>query len=207
MTDPVDESRLLAMRFESDLEAAVKRYDPRKYACVASWKMRLALAKRDKMSIWRPHDLIHSIEACCAYHRRGRSDPITHDSIARVLNVYYQYSDQYVTHLLTKEQKLAMALRVMAAQQFPFQHQPHYRDFGRVYAVFVQNDPLPETTAWLRERFGITPFSWLAVSIGIMALVIRLANLCYGSSLGGWGRIKRTHSNDRRTQTQEETSP
>lgn len=167
----VDLSRLNAIRFEEDLEAAVKRYDPADYAAEASKKLCAGLDGTAKISTWRPHHLIHSMEACCAYHRRGRADPVTRDSLAKVMNVYHEHSDPHVMHLLTEEQKLAMALRIMASQQFPFQYRPMYHDFARPFAIFVYNDPMPKTAQSFETKYGLHPRAWMELCYGIFALV------------------------------------
>ncbi len=168
----VDESRLRALRFDDDLEAKLKPFDPKDYACAASTQMNEALDGRARVAIWRPHDSIHSIEASCAFRRRHSRAQVSRNDLAKVMNVYSKHPDQYVMHLLEKEQNLELAFRVMALQQFPFQYRPHYQDFGRVYAIFVKDDPLARTADLLTSRFGVTPFSWLAVAFAVGALVI-----------------------------------
>ena len=169
----LDESKLKVMRFESELEGALKRFDACQYALAASKQLKAALANSETMySRWRPHHLMHSIEACCAYHRRGRADAITTGRLARVMNVYHDHPDQYVDYLLAVEQKLGLPFRVMYAEQIRFQEKPRETDFGRCYLLFVKNSPLPETTKWLLAKYGLSPDDWFTVAVGATTLVV-----------------------------------
>lgn len=168
----IDQSKLKAMRFESELVDHLKRHHPWDYACAVSAKIDAALKRRVKPGQWRPHDLLHSIEANCASHRRNRRELVTEHRLAKVMNVYANHPDQYVEHLLSEEKKLHLAFRVMFAQQIPIQYQPNYLDLGRCYILYVKDDPLPETAEWLKAKHRLTPYEWFALASGILAMTM-----------------------------------
>lgn len=163
------EARCKARRFHNDLEDELKRYEPSSYIRAASTRISDALSDRMSMARWRPHDLIHSIEAMCAYRRGHRSVIADNRALARVMNVYHAHCDPYIHHVLSAEQDLHLAFRTMAVQQFPFQYQGHLRDIARAYSVFGKG--LGRTTAMFAADHGLSLLDWFRVSICCFAFL------------------------------------
>lgn len=163
------EARSAARRFHSSLEEQLKRYDAVSYVLAAAARISEALNGRVSMARWRPHDLIHSIEAMCAFRRGHRSTVADTRALARVLNVYHEHDDPYINYLLTTEQNLHLALRTMATQQFPFQYKPHYRDIGRAYSVFGKG--LNRTSQLFQDQYDLSILDWFRLSLCCFALL------------------------------------
>ena len=162
----VDEAKLTAMHFDEELEDQLKRLDPVEYACAGSEKARLALAGKVYPGHWRPHHLMHSIEASCAYHRRYKREEVTEKRLRQIMNLYNEYPEPYSHHLLANEQKLDLAMRVMHEQQMPLQRRVIRNDIARAQCLLVRNDPIPQTNEWLQQHHQLTAFEWLALAFG-----------------------------------------
>lgn len=190
MTETSDvEARSAARRFHSSLEGQLKKYDAIPYVITASACIKEAMNGQKDKAQWRMHQLIHSIEAMCAYRRGHRSTIPDDRALAKVLNVYYEYDDPYTHYLLEVEQDLHLAFRTMATQQFPFQYRPHYRDIARAYSVFCKG--LDQTAQLFEKDYGLSIIDWFRVSVCCFALInsdlASVVTTKQAMSAAGWG--------------------
>jgi hypothetical protein len=130
------QARRAAEGFHTALEGELKKYKATSFILAASSQLVDVQEGRASLACWRPHDLIHAIEAMCAYRRGHRSICADQRALARVMNVYVKHEDPYTSHLLSVEQSVHLAFRTMAMQQFAFQYWAHYRDVARAYSIF-----------------------------------------------------------------------
>jgi hypothetical protein len=93
-TDDRDLTAARAMQsLYAGLEAILKRHQPQDYAIFAAKKLAEAFENKASLAHFRPHHMLHSIEANCAYSRGQNHDRVDFNRLARVMNVYFNHED------------------------------------------------------------------------------------------------------------------
>jgi len=157
--EAVRKANLKMLSYYDDLEKKVKRHLPRKYIIYIA--ERLTQCRRDLKEFTKtpPHNLLHSIEANCAYHKDGYDEPLSWNRFAKIMNLYHDYGDSPFLTYTIKENPERFFL-MMARQQFELQNTPSKSYMARVWSLFVNNP----YTALLREeskkKFGISMEQW-----------------------------------------------
>lgn len=163
------EARAEARRFHEELESLLKRFDPGHFVLGCSEQIGQVLDGKAMPKYWRPHHLIHAIEAMCAYMRGHRTLQLDRAWLAKVMNFYHDHEDTHIHHVLVVEQDMHLAVHNMASQQFQFQYNPHYRDMARGFAVL--GNGLRVTADRFESKYGLTVNDWFRVTLCCFALL------------------------------------
>jgi len=151
-------------RFYADLEALLKRHQPRDYAIFATQHLHAVFDDTKKCAQFPPHQMLHSIEANCAYARGHNSDPVDLNRLARVMNVYHGHRDPLKAGHLEAE-KLTLFFLVMHREQMEIQYFHSKAAIARNYALFIADTPMPKLLAEFQAAYGLTFEDWLTLCL------------------------------------------
>jgi len=151
------------LEFYDTIEKKVKRHRPEEYIPYCAQRLSEFHRDVDKISKIPPHNLLHSIEANCAYYKSGYDDQVTWKSFAQIMNLYQDYGDNpFLSYTISEN--IDRLFLMMARQQFELQNKPSRVHMARVWSLFVEN-PYTITLAEQFERvFGISFKQWLHLS-------------------------------------------
>src|SRR5262249_41911736 len=106
--------------------------------------------------------LVHAIEAACAYSRRQNYDPITDNGIARLMNVYHDFTDPMQIDSL--KGSFHHFMHLLYREQIELQYQQSRDALARDLTIFAGDGSLPKSAKAFEARFGLTPFQWIKLS-------------------------------------------
>jgi hypothetical protein len=173
-------ARRNAKQFDIELETLLKRHLPYDYATFASARLWTALEEMNagnpnKFAQTPPHRVIHSIEANCAYCRRHGYEKVDLNRLFRVMNVYHGYDDPLQFGMLEDcgegKRDIQNFFLVMWREQMELQFSHSKPELARTWRLFAADDPIPATTQWLREAFGVTPVEWIQLCFAVHTAV------------------------------------
>lgn len=143
------------------LERKLKRHAPRDYITWMSKRLAESWLDDKKFIQIPPHRLIHSIEANCAYWKTGYRDPVTPNTVAKIMNTYSNFVDTY--QLNTISESLERFFLLMHREQIPLQKRASWANFLRSWVLFVQYNSMAESRRKFHSHYGITMDQWLKV--------------------------------------------
>jgi hypothetical protein len=161
-----ESSRLRVLRFENALEDVVKRHRSLDWAIAAARKLK-SISDNYDGPVWAPYELLHSIEACCAYSRGNRNEPVTELRLRQAVNVFRDDDSPYEEYLLTETADIAMYMLVQFRKQIEVQeNRLETRHLtGRYHHMFGRNKSICDCQGILQTHFGLTLDSWAAYCI------------------------------------------
>lgn len=149
-----------ATRFQQEVERCVKRCNPAELAISLSTVINRVHSNPDLMAQWPIHYMMHAIEACCAYHRRGYNEPITETLLRKIINVYNTYYDPLSEYHLTESNRLDVFFAMYARQQFYLQGSASRFDLARGVLLFNEAS-YPKTSIACLNEFGFGFQDWM----------------------------------------------
>lgn len=143
----------------SELKKKLKRIPPQSY--IPFCAKRLADCSRNLHEFRKtpPHDLLHSIEANCAYYNDGYSDTIDWDSFVKIMNLYRQYDDNQFLSYTIKENSDRFFL-MMRRQQFALQKTATKSYMARVWSIFVNNHYTSKLADDFQRKYSFSYEQW-----------------------------------------------
>jgi hypothetical protein len=148
----------------ADLETLLKRHRPRDYAIFATQHLEAVFDDTKKYAQFSPHQVLHSIEANCAYARGHNSDPVDINRLARTMNVYHGHRDPLKAGHLAAE-KLTLFFLVMHREQMEIQYFHSKAAIARNCALFLADTPMPKLLAEFQAAYGLTFEDWLTLCL------------------------------------------
>jgi len=159
-TSTVDEQNLrtaeVMRQLYGRLEDVLKRHRPEEYAAVVTQCLR----KFRESHAVPPHWALHSIEASCAYARGHNSDPVTIDRVRRVLDVYANHVDPYLSKLSEDREAHLFGL-AMYREQMEIQCGWSQVEGRRNVLLFDPKISIPGLAKEFHSRHGISTHSWI----------------------------------------------
>jgi hypothetical protein len=146
--------------FYGNLESVLKRHQPIAYAPYAAQRLAAAFERPTMLAQIRPHHLLHSIEANCAYTRKQNRDSVDSNRIARIMNVYYQHRDPLHSGLCADD-KLDLLFLVMYREQIELQYSYSQDELARNQELFVSNNPMPKLSGEFLGEYGLSFDAWI----------------------------------------------
>jgi len=143
------------------LERKLKRHAPRDYIIWMSKRFAESWLDNKKFVQTPPHRIIHSIEANCAYWKKGYREPVTWDAVAKIMNIYHAFVDTY--QLNTISESLERFFLMMHREQIPLQKRSSWSNFLRSWVLFVQDDSMAKSRRKFYSSYGITMEQWVKV--------------------------------------------
>ena len=143
------------------LERKLKRHAPRDYIIWMSKRFAESWLDDKKFIQTPPHRIIHSIEANCAYWKKGYREPVTWNAVAGIMNIYHDFVDIY--QLNTIPESLERFFLLMYREQIPLQKRASWAHFLRSWVLFVQDDSMAESRREFHSHYGITMDQWVKV--------------------------------------------
>lgn len=157
--EAVRKTNIIMMELYDALEKKLKRYPPQVYIPYCSQQITKSRENPKFLSKLPPHNLIHSIEANCAYHKSGYSDPINWDKFAKIMNVYYDYGDNpfqsYTIH-----ENIERFILMMHRQQFALQEGVSNSHLARTWSLFVNNAYMAKLSEEFEQKYKFTFEQW-----------------------------------------------
>jgi hypothetical protein len=143
------------------LKRKLKRHAPRDYIIWMSKRLAESWLDDKKFKQTPPHRIIHSIEANCAYWKKGYREPVTWNAVAGIMNIYHDFVDIY--QLNTIPESLERFFLLMYREQIPLQKRASWAHFLRSWVLFVQDDSMAESRREFHSHYGITMDQWVKV--------------------------------------------
>jgi hypothetical protein len=143
------------------LERKLKRHAPRDYITWMSKRFAESWSDDKKLVQTPPHRIIHSIEANCAYWKKGYREPVTWNAVAGIMNIYHEFVDTY--QLNTMSDSLDRFFLLMYREQIPLQQRASWAPLLRSWVLFVQNDSMAESRREFDRHYGISMDQWIKV--------------------------------------------
>ena len=141
------------------LERKLKRHAPRDYITWMSKRLAESWLDDKKFIQIPPHRIIHSIEANCAYWKKGYREPVTWNTIVRIINIYHDFVDTY--QLNTISESLERFFLLMHREQLPLQKRASWAHFLRSWVLFVCDDSMTKSRSEFHSHFGIAMDQWV----------------------------------------------
>jgi hypothetical protein len=108
-----------------------------------------------------PHRIIHSIEANCAYWKQGYREPVTRQSVARIMNVYHSFTDPYQFNTISES--LDRTFLLMHREQIYLQKRASWAHLLRSWVLFVHDGSMEKSSQEFYFHFGINMDQWIKV--------------------------------------------
>lgn len=143
------------------LERKLKRHAPRDYIICMSKRFTESWLDDKKFLQTPPHRIIHSIEANCAYWKKGYRDPVTPNVVNKIMNIYHDFVDTYQLNMISES--IERFFLLMYREQIPLQKRASWAHFLRSWVLFVQNDSMVESRVKFHSHFGIMMDQWVKV--------------------------------------------
>lgn len=165
-----DDSRLRVIRFENALEAVVKRHKPIDWAQAAANKLAIV-----SNPMWTAFELLHSIEASCAYARGYLNDPVTEYRLRQAVNAFRMNEEPYEEHVLMEDDDVHMFMQLLFRRQIEVQeHSIETRHMlGRFHLMFGKPDLANKSLAILDAIYGLTLDAWATYCIGAYGQAVK----------------------------------
>lgn len=161
------------------IESLLKNVDPDAYVTAAARRLAEAFGDRNLWAQWRPHHLLHSMELCCAVHRRDRNKPTTEAVLRRVMNAYIDFEEPYGRIQLKGEKWPQLFFLALGRQQFTAQEDygKGKRNLGRCVELFCCEQSFGECGKRFRSEFGLDLEGWIFFcwAVNLVALEQQLA--------------------------------
>jgi hypothetical protein len=141
------------------LERKLKRHAPRDYIIWMSKRLAESWLDDKKFIQAPPHRIIHSIEANCAYWKKGYREPVTWNAVVGIMNIYHEFVDTY--QLNTISESIERFFLLMHREQIPLQKRASWAHFLRSWVLFVQGDSMAESRREFHSHYGITMDQWV----------------------------------------------
>lgn len=143
------------------LERKLKRHAPRDYITWMSKRLAESWLDDKKFKQAPPHRIIHSIEANCAYWKKGYREPVTWNSVVGIMNIYHDFVDTY--QLNTISESLDRFFLLMYREQILLQQRASWAHLLRSWVLFVRDDLMTESRREFNSHYGITMDQWIKV--------------------------------------------
>ena len=143
------------------LERKLKRHAPRDYIIWMSKRFAESWLDDKKFIQTPPHRIIHSIEANCAYWKRGYREPVIWNAVAKIMNIYHNFVDTY--QLNTISESLDRTFLLMHREQIPLQKRASWAHFLRSWVLFVRDTSMADSRREFHSQYGITMDQWVKV--------------------------------------------
>ncbi|MBN1787565.1 MAG: hypothetical protein JW806_04140 [Sedimentisphaerales bacterium] len=151
--------KLQVMKFYDALEKRIKRHPPQKYISYCAKRFTQCRNDIKKFVQSPPHNLLHSIEANCAYYKEGYTEPVSWNKFARIMNVYHDYGDNLFLNYTIEENSDRFFL-MMAKQQFELQDTPSKGYMARVWSLFVDNLYTVKLAKEFQQKYKMSMEQW-----------------------------------------------
>jgi len=145
--------------FYDELRKKLKKLPPRTYIPYCSKIMSQNSGDMKKLSQMPPHNLIHSIEANCAYHRNCYTEEVDWNKFRKIVNGYHAFNDTPFLHY-TIQEKAERFLLMMERQQIELQQRASGVFLARVWSLFVNNSHMGKLSERFQEVHGFTLEQW-----------------------------------------------
>ncbi len=143
------------------LERKLKRHAPRDYITWMSKRLTESWLDDKKFIQIPPHRIIHSIEANCAYWKKGYREPVTWNAVAKIMNTYQSFVDTY--QLNTISESIERFFLLMYREQIPLQKRASWTHFLRSWILFVRDVSMAESRREFHSHYRITMDQWVKV--------------------------------------------
>ena len=163
---PIDPSKEDAKKkvadFAANLERRLKNLRPRDYLPFAAATLRKVLERQEIWDTYPPHFILHSMEANCAFHRRGLHAKVGRRIFDKVMKLYTSYDPPADLHALEKNTDVETDLFMLAKarQQFPIQSTWGTNDLAAGIMIF-QEKHFPNVHRLFQSKFGIGFAEWI----------------------------------------------
>jgi hypothetical protein len=143
------------------LERKLKRHAPRDYITWMSKRLAESWLDDKKFIQTPPHRIIHSIEADCAYWKKGYREPVTWNAVAQIMNIYHDFVDTY--QLNTISESLGRFFLLMFREQILLQQRASLAHLLRSWVLFARDDSMTESRREFSSHYRIGMDQWIKV--------------------------------------------
>jgi len=143
------------------LERKLKRHAPRDYIIWMTKRFAESWLDEKKFIQTPPHRIIHSIEANCAYWKKGYREPVTWNAVAKIMNTYQSFVDTY--QLNTISESIERFFLLMYREQIPLQKRASWAHFLRSWILFVRDVSLSKSRREFYSHYRITMDQWVKI--------------------------------------------
>ncbi len=145
------------------LERKVKRHAPRDYITWMSKRLAESWLDNKKFVQTPPYRIMHSIEANCAYWKKGYRDSVTWDAVVGIMNVYHDFVDTYQLNAISES--LERFFLMMYREQIPLQKKASWAHFLRSWVLFARDGSMTESRREFYSHYGIAMDQWVKVCL------------------------------------------
>lgn len=140
------------------------RHDPSEYVPLAARKLAWVLENTaERGRYWPPHFLLHSMELCCAVHRRGYAQPITEERLRKIIRAYQDLEAPTAEWLLPGDQPFERFFAALKRQQLRVQYGAGEYDLARSLFVFGGEGRMKRSQRQFVSATGLTFDQWVFV--------------------------------------------
>ena len=156
----------IVAEFTRSLERRLRNLRPKEYLPFAASTLRLVLENDDTWRRYPPHFILHSMEANCAFYRRGLHSEIKPRTFERIMNVYRDFADPAALHTLGQGKLTDSDLVILAAarQQSVVQDKWGRYDLACGFLIFLQGS-FDTTEPLFQRKFGLSFTEWIMVCL------------------------------------------
>lgn len=142
------------------LEGKLKRYQPREYILWMSKHLAEAWGDFNELAKIPPHRIMHSIEANCAYWKKGYADKVNWNTVAKVMNTtYHDWTDPFL--LAAIPENINRFMLMMYREQIELQKSTSWSYIMRVWRLFVRSPSMRKSNQEFQVEFGLTMDQWV----------------------------------------------
>lgn len=148
--------------FTESLKRRLRNFHPRDYLPFAAQKLRWVMENRDAWRRYPPHFILQSMEANCAFHRRGHHAAIKARAFEKLIDVYADFDDPAAMYTLDQGRMtdLDLFMLAQARQQFVVQEEWGIYDFASAVLMFLEGS-FRKTEPLFRKNFGLGFSEWI----------------------------------------------
>lgn len=157
--EAVRKTKLIMIDFYDALEKKLKRHPPQVYIPYVAEQLTRSRENVKTLCKLPPHNMIHSIEANCAYYKSGYSDPIDWDKFAKIMNIYHDFGDNPFQSY-TIQENIGRFILMMHRQQFALQEGVSKTYIARVWSLFVNNPYTAKLSEEFQKEYSFTFEQW-----------------------------------------------
>ena len=155
-------SKIAMLELYDALEKALKRHRPIDYITLMSKRLAESWSDTKKFIQIPPHRIMHSIEANCAYWKEGYSDPVTWNSVVRIMNTYSDSDDPY--QLSAIHENLNRFFLILWREQIELQKRASWSYIIRAWHLFVRSSFMQESNQEFLNKYNLTMDQWIKFS-------------------------------------------
>ena len=161
--DPAKETaKEQVAEFTKSLKKRLKNLHPRDYLPFTALTLRRVLENQGAIQMYPPHFILHSMEANCAFHRRGLHAKVDRNIFEKILKIYKEFEDPAALYILNqgKETDLDLFFLILARQQFVVQGKWGKHRIAGGILIFL-HEPFRRTETLFQRKFGLSFSDWI----------------------------------------------